>query len=991
MAVNWLSAVERARLVQFPENISETDLIRFFTLTKQDLRFIRKYYGATGRLGVAMQLCSLRFLGFIPEDLHKAPKQVIEFIAGQFGVSAKSLKRYGSRNRTRSVHTREVEKYLGFRPIDSPRWKKIEAWLVEQAMEHDRPMLLLEFLCERLHEMKIVRPGISVLERAIAGARRQAHAETWLKVKPLLGKKDKERLDALLIVEEEYGTTSLTRFRTGAVSHTAEAILKVLDKIVEMRALGADRWDLSALNPNRLKLLARVGKRSTNQALERMSLERRYPILLAFLRQTLTETIDEAIDLFDRHLAEIDSKAGRELDELRKKAAKSTNEKVSLFWTIGRIVLDLKVKDSKVRQTIYKEIEPDKLRTAVDECEKIARPLDDSYFDLLGNRYSNIRQFAPRFLETFSWRSGQDDDPLLQAIRIISELNADHRRSLPADAPTEFIPPEWLPYVIGKDKQLVRRYYEMCLLWQMREALRNSNLWIEGSRRFINPELYLITTEQWPEMRKETCRLMKVSSDGSVRFEQRKEEYRLVAEFLTGKLTDQNQVRIEDERLIVSPLEAEDRAASVVELEDLIVERLPRIDLSTLLIEVDRWVKFSEAFTHAGGSASRKPDLLPFLYADILAESGNFGLTQMERMSGLPYQQLLWTSTWYIRDETLRDAVTRLVNYHFKLPLSNIFGDGTLSSSDGQRFPVAVKAANAVALPKYYGFGKGLTFYTWTSNQHSQYGTKPVISTKRDATVILDEVLDNETELPLFAHAADTAGYTEIIFALFDLLGYQFVPRLRDIGAQTLYRVGGVDIPSQVRKLMKKKLRPEYFLSRWDDLLRLAGSLKRGWVTASLLVGKLHAMPKANALVAALQEYGRLIKTNFILQYLGNEDFRRRINRQLNKGESLHSLRRYLFVANEAHIRKRHYETQLNQAGCLNLMTNAVVVWNTVYMWEAIEQLRREGREISDDDIRHLSPARYEHINVFGKYFFPVEEEMKRKGLRPLRNVQDSE
>ena len=217
------------------------------------------------------------------------------------------------------------------------------------------------------------------------------------------------------------------------------------------------------------------------------------------------------------------------------------------------------------------------------------------------------------------------------------------------------------------------------------------------------------------------------------------------------------------------------------------------------------------------------------------------------------------------------------------------------------------------------------------------------------------------------------------------------MPRLRDIGAQTLYRIDGVEIPSEVRKLMKKKLRPENFLSRWDDLLRLAGSLKRGWVTASLLVGKLHAMPKANALVVALQEYGRLIKTNFIPQYLGNEDFRRRINRQLNKGESLHSLRRYLFVANEAHIRKRHYETQLNQAGCLNLMTNAVVVWNTVYMWEAIEQLRREGREISDDDIRHLSPARYEHINVFGKYFFPVEEEMKRKGLRPLRNAQDSE
>jgi hypothetical protein len=65
---------------------------------------------------------------------------------------------------------------------------------------------------------------------------------------------------------------------------------------------------------NRLKLLARIGKRATNQALERMLEERRYPILVAFLSQTVAETIDEAVDLFDRCLAEADSRAGRELD-----------------------------------------------------------------------------------------------------------------------------------------------------------------------------------------------------------------------------------------------------------------------------------------------------------------------------------------------------------------------------------------------------------------------------------------------------------------------------------------------------------------------------------------------------------------------------------------------------------------------------------------------------------------------------------------------------
>jgi TnpA family transposase len=117
----------------------------------------------------------------------------------------------------------------------------------------------------------------------------------------------------------------------------------------------------------------------------------------------------------------------------------------------------------------------------------------------------------------------------------------------------------------------------------------------------------------------------------------------------------------------------------------------------------------------------------------------------------------------------------------------------------------------------------------------------------------------------------------------------------------------------------------------------VAASLKLGWVTASLLISRLHGLPRHNALVKSLQEYGRLIKTIFILRYLGSEEFRRQINLQLNKGEALHALRRYLFVAQEGQIRKRHLEEQLNQAACLNLVTNAVIVWNTVYMWEVIE------------------------------------------------------
>lgn len=96
--------------------------------------------------------------------------------------------------------------------------------------------------------------------------------------------------------------------------------------------------------------------------------------------------------------------------------------------------------------------------------------------------------------------------------------------------------------------------------------------------------------------------------------------------------------------------------------------------------------------------------------------------------------ELAWCTTWYLREETLEAAFTSLVNYHHQLPLSQLWGSGILSSSDGQRFPVSGKNRHARSFPPTLGYDQGLTFYSWTSDQLSQYGSKPVIITARDAT-----------------------------------------------------------------------------------------------------------------------------------------------------------------------------------------------------------------------------------------------------------------
>ena len=170
---------------------------------------------------------------------------------------------------------------------------------------------------------------------------------------------------------------------------------------------------------------------------------------------------------------------------------------------------------------------------------------------------------------------------------------------------------------------------------------------------------------------------------------------------------------------------------------------------------------------------------------------------------------------------------------------------------------MSVKTQNATALPKYFGYGRGLTFYIWTSDQFSQYGTKVIPATVRDATYVLDEILDNETELAILEHITDTAGYIEIVFALFDLLGLQFSPRIRDIDDQRLYCIDKSITDDHLEPLLNQQtINVGRIVHHWDDLLRIAGSFKLGWVTASLFIGKLRSFPRQNALARLLQQYG---------------------------------------------------------------------------------------------------------------------------------------
>ena len=385
---------------------------------------------------------------------------------------------------------------------------------------------------------------------------------------------------------------------------------------------------------------------------------------------------------------------------------------------------------------------------------------------------------------------------VLAAVQTLREMNADNLRKVPADAPTAFIKPRWKPLVITPEG-LDRKFYEICALSELKNALRSGDIWVKGSRQFRDFDDYLLPAEKFAALKRE------------------------------------------------------------------------------------------------------------------------------------------------------------------------------------QALPLAIN-------PKY-GSEPGRLFYTHISDQYAPFSTRVVNVGVRDSTYVLDGLLYHESDLRIEEHYTDTAGFTDHVFALMHLLGFRFAPRIRDLGETKLYVPQGVQAYPTLRPLIGGTLNIKHVRAHWDDILRLASSIKQGTVTASLMLRKLGSYPRQNGLAVALRELGRIERTLFILDWLQSVELRRRVHAGLNKGEARNSLARAVFFNRLGEIRDRSFEQQRYRASGLNLVTAAIVLWNTVYLERATQGLVEAGKPVDGELLQFLSPLGWEHINLTGDYVWRQSRRLEDGKFRPLR------
>lgn len=229
--------------------------------------------------------------------------------------------------------------------------------------------------------------------------------------------------------------------------------------------------------------------------------------------------------------------------------------------------------------------------------------------------------------------------------------------------------------------------------------------------------------------------------------------------------------------------------------------------------------------------------------------------------------------------------------------------------------------------------------------------------------------------------------YVDWIYTCFfgHLLGFRFAPRIRDLKDTKLYIPKCNSGYDTLKMMIGGTLNIDHIRTHWDEILRLATSIKQGAVTASLMLRKLSSYPRQNGLAIALRELGRIERSLFILDWLQSVDLRRRVHAGLNKGEARNALARAVFFYRLGEIRDRTFDQQRYRASGLNLVTAAIVLWNTVYLDLAIKALRCQGEKVDDSLLQYLSPLGWGHINLSGDYVWQTNLKLDAGKFRPLR------
>ena len=972
------------------------ELAQHWTLAPDERELLRNKTGAA-RLSFAVLLKAFQFDGRFPDQRQDVANSVVVHLASQTGVPPQAYSEGEWSERTQRRQRGRIRKHCGFRVFRAEDEPALVRWLSERvASPNPEAEAFKASAYSHLRSQQMEPPATERLRRLLHMAVTQREQRLVTEAAAQLSAASRAALDTLVnthMLENDGDGDQITLFpmrselaavKDGPGAVKVETVLDEIAKRKQLRALGL---------PERLfrdvpaKLVTHYRQRAASEPpreLRRHPPEVRYTMLAALCWQREQEITDNLVKLLIHIAHRVGVRAETRVElELMKYATKVLG-KARLLYQLAKAAKGQP--DGMVRDVIYPVVGEKTLEDIIHEAEAAENYEHRVKWVTRASYSHHYRRIVPALLEVLSFRCNNDvHRPVMDALALLEKYRDRRTTVFPASAKVPLdgvVSDHWRELVQDDQGGAINRIsYEWCVLTTLREKLRCKEVWVEGARRFRNPDHDL--PQDFDLRRDEYYAALEQPRDARVFVEDLRNKMEAALTALDAGLPANDNVKIITRkngkgRIRLTPLEEQPEPANIVALTAALVHRWPMTNLLDILKETELRVRFTEAFRTIGRREVLSADVLQRRLLLCLYGLGtNAGLKRMCSGGGEDsYAELQYIRRRYITKEQLRAAIARVCNAIFGARNPALWGEGTTAcASDSKKFGAWDQNLMTEWHVRYGGPGV-MIYWHVEKNSVCIYSQLKACSSSEVAAMI-EGVLRHDTEMDVQKQYVDTHGQSEVGFAFCYLLGFALLPRLKNIKKQRFYRPykGEPEKYANLQPILTRPINWEIIEQQYDQLIKFATALRLGTADAESILRRFTKSNVQHPTYKALCELGKALKTVFLCEYLQLESLRHEIQEGLNVVENWNNANDFILYGKGGEFASNRLEDQEILMLALHLLQVSLVYVNTLMIQQVLAEPEWQDR-LTAVDLRALSPLKWQHVNPYGTFTLNMKERL---------------
>ncbi|KAF0250477.1 MAG: transposase Tn3 family protein [bacterium] len=999
------NSVERKKFFDFPTSI--LDLVTNFKTTTNKIYFLVMF-------GYFKARRKFFFQKFYPAD--------ITWVGEKLKLELNQIDNSTYANETYYRHQKLILDFFNFRKFEQQETEFLKKSISFMVKSQVKPKQILLEIVSLLIREKIEIPSYNLLANAIVEQLNLHQQELINLIEVHLTDDNHQLLDSLL----DKDTSSTNPQRKFQIERAKLTMLKYFSHSTKPSKIKSNIADLQILqklyqelkvvicainlSPESIRYYANIVIKSELFQVSRRADEDRYLHLIAFivhqffrlqdlLADALLHSVQNTLNVVKREHKEKYYEERKQKHSSLKKIVDSIDKNIiGVLADIKGIIYHLDFDDTNkvnIIKQLLQDSEPQK-NLVVQHLVELKNSTDsvlqdkDSY-SILELKSVKLQNRVSPIVKQLDFDPETSNSMLIKAITHYQQKGG----RINHNAPIEFLETPEKELVFNDKEKLKPSIYKALLFIHTAESIKSGALNLKNSYKYRSLNDYLISKEKWQE---EKAQLLKQAD--LTAFVDCQKTLQSLSKTLDSQYHKTNKNIINGKNLLVKfrangtfyvETPAKKQETEVSSLSRFFPER-KYVSLLEILATVNKVTGFTGEFSHHQHKYNRAKPSDKTFYAGIIGLGCDIGDKKIAQISQqINENELETTLNGYFYLSNIQSAIDGILSFVNKLELPNIYRLKSKllhTSSDGQKFEVATDSLNANYSFKYFGKGKGATVYSFIDERHLLFHSTVISSAEKEAHYAIDGLMHNDV-IKSDIHSTDTAGYSEIIFGAMHLLGFSFAPRIKKFEKLQLCSFAKRKVYEQLhyKILPDNYIDTELIETHWDDILRFIATIKLKHTTASQLFKRLNSYSKQHDLYRALKEFGKIIKSIFLLNYIDDVSFRQAIEKQLNKIESSQKFAKAIsFGHNNEFIQAEKEEQEIAEA-CRRLIKNAVICWNYLYLSKNLKEEKSTPKKIEMiRAIKNGSVVTWQHINLHGEYDFSEEKMQDSVGLLTSQN-----